>query len=109
MISIGITGHSNLTTTSVPIVAEAIRRTLRYRHAGTLATMTGLTCLARGADQIFAQAVLDLGGRVEVVLPASDYRERKVKPANAAQFDDLISQASAVHTMPFSESNRDAY
>ncbi|GAA3792478.1 hypothetical protein [Amycolatopsis tucumanensis] len=37
--------------------------------------------------------MLELGGAVEVVLPASDYRERKVKPDNAAEFDELLGQA----------------
>jgi hypothetical protein len=58
---------------------------------------------------VFAQVVLDLGGRIEVVLPAADYRERKVKPDNVADFDKLINKAAVVHTMPFIKSGRDAY
>jgi hypothetical protein len=69
----------------------------------------GVTCLARGADQIFAKSVLEAGGTVEVVLPAHDYRERKVKHDNAAQFDELIGKAADVFTMPYDVSNRDAY
>ncbi|MGB3444225.1 MAG: hypothetical protein WBA97_36260 [Actinophytocola sp.] len=68
-----------------------------------------MTCLARGADQIFARVVLEYGGAVEVVLPAADYRDRKVKPDNAQDFDELIGKADDVHIMPFAESNRDAY
>ncbi|MBB5153108.1 hypothetical protein [Saccharopolyspora phatthalungensis] len=68
-----------------------------------------MSCLARGADQIFARAVLNVGGSLEVVLPAADYRDRKVKPDNAAEFDELIGAASKVRTMPFAESGRDAY
>lgn len=103
---IGITGHSNLTPASVPLVAEHIRSALDVHQPGDL---VGLTCLARGADQVFARVVLDLGGSVEVVLPAADYRERKVKPDNAAEFDELIGKAAVVHTMPFAKSNADAY
>jgi hypothetical protein len=59
----------------------------------------GVTCLACGADQLFAHAVLDVGGAVEVVLPAADYRERKVKPANTAEFDRTSSQGrTGAHT-----------
>lgn len=68
-----------------------------------------MTCLARGADQVFARVVLDLGGSVEVVLPAVDYRARKVKPDNAAEFDELINKAATVRAMPFARSNSDAY
>ncbi len=46
---------------------------------------------------------------LEVVLPASDYRSRKVKPDNAATFDELISHATIVRTLPFETSNRDSY
>jgi hypothetical protein len=103
---IGITGHSNLTASTVPLVADAIRNALPEHNADAL---VGITCLARGADQVFARVVLDLGGAIEVVLPAADYRERKVKPDNAADFDNLIGQAAKVHTMPFPRSDRDAY
>jgi len=103
---IGITGHSNLTARSVPLVAEAIRTVLAEQDA---AELVGVTCLARGADQVFARVVLDAGGTLEVVLPAADYRERKVKPHNAAEFDELIGKAAEVQVMPFAESNRDAY
>jgi hypothetical protein len=103
---IGITGHSNLTPATVPLVAEHLRAAFDTHQPGGL---VGLTCLARGADQVFARVVLDLGGSVEIVLPATDYWERKVKPDNAAEFDDLISKAAVVHTMPFAKSNNDAY
>jgi hypothetical protein len=104
-VRIGITGHSNLTPDTMPLVAEALRDVL----AGAEQPVVGVACLARGADQLFARVVLELGGEIEVVLPASDYRERKVKPENAAEFGDLIGKAGTVTTMPFETSNRDAY
>jgi hypothetical protein len=102
---IGITGHSNLTPNIVALVAETLREVL----AGAGKSLVGLTCLARGADQVFARVVLELGGEIEVVLPASDYRARKVKPDKAAEFDDLLGDASTVITMPFDTSSRNAY
>ncbi|MGI8817410.1 MAG: hypothetical protein ACR2G2_19585 [Pseudonocardia sp.] len=102
---IGITGHSNLSPDTLPLVAAALRTLL----TGTPSPIIGVSCLARGADQVFARAVLNLGGELEVVLPASDYRERKVKLSNAADFDDLIGKAAKVITLPFEQSNRDAY
>ena len=73
---IGITGHSNLTPSTVVLVADALRGLL----ADAEQPVVGVTCLARGADQVFARVVLELGGEIEVVPPASDYRSRKVKP-----------------------------
>ena len=103
---IGITGHSALSDGTAGLVADGLRAVLAGHEADEL---VGVTCLARGADQIFARVVLELGGSVEVVLPAADYRARKVKPANATDFDDLIARAASVHVMPLPESNRAAY
>lgn len=103
---IAITGHMNLTAGSVPLVYEAITDALAAYAGGEL---TGISCIARGADSVFAQAVLDLGGKLEVVLPATGYREQKVKPDHAPQFDELMRRATTVRVMPFEEANRLAY
>lgn len=105
MTRVGITGHSTLTVESAPLVADALRAELAA-HASSL---VGVSCLARGADQLFARVVLELGGALEVVLPAADYRSRKVKVDNAAVFDELIGQATTVRTLPFETSNRESY
>lgn len=102
---VGITGHSNLSPDSVPAVADALRTAL----ADVEKPLTGVSCLARGADQVFARIVLDIGGELHVVLPAADYRERKVKPDNRGAFEDLLERADKVHVLPFNTSNRDAY
>lgn len=104
MARIGITGHSALTAASVSLIVEALHQVLDGQRE-----LVGVTCLAAGADQLFARVVLDLGGTVEVVLPSADYRERKVKPAELQEFDELCGKASDVHTMPFAVAGRDAY
>jgi hypothetical protein len=103
---LGITGHMNLTAGSLPLVYQALREALAP-YAGD--ELVGISCIARGADSVFAQVVLDLGGKLEVLLPASNYRETKVKPDHAAQFDELTRRAVTVRALPFSEANRDAY
>lgn len=105
MTRIGVTGHSKLTPESIPLVASALREEL----LGHGPDLTGVTCLARGADQVFAQAVLDVGGTIEVILPAQDYRENKVKPENREQFEKFCAQAARVHVLPHVTANRDAY
>jgi hypothetical protein len=103
---VGITGHSNLTVDSSPLVADALRAELAAHASGGL---VGVSCLARGADQLFARVVLELGGALEVVLPAADYRGRKVKLDNVEAFDELIGLATTVRTLPFATANRDSY
>jgi hypothetical protein len=96
----------NISRESVPLVVAALRDVLKNYNKGEL---VGISCLARGSDQIFARVVLEYGGVVEVVLPAADYRERKVGPDNLAEFDDLMSRARVVRTLPGEKSDRDAY
>jgi hypothetical protein len=96
----------NISRDSVPLVAEALRDVLKNYDRGGL---VGISCLAQGSDQIFARVVLEHGGTVEVVLPATDYRERKIEPDNLAEFDDLMSRAHAVRTLPCEKSDGDAY
>lgn len=103
---IGITGHMNLAPETVVLVRQDIEKALAVYEPDQL---TGISCLAAGADSIFAEAVLKAGGSLEVILPAEDYRERKVKPGHAPLFDKLISWAATTHVMPYATSNRDAY
>lgn len=95
----------NITDESIPLVADAIRA-----HLETIGDeLIGVSCIARGADSVFAKAVLDVGGALEVILPSADYREAKVKPDHAPLFDELIAKAATVRTLPFQTANRAAY
>lgn len=105
-IAIGITGHLNLTEETQALVADDIRELLR-RHPSS--ELVGISCLARGADTIFAEIVVDLGGKLGVILPARTYRERKVKDESRPDFDRLVQAAHEILVMPYEEPGRDAY
>ncbi|WP_327044723.1 hypothetical protein OG320_23630 [Microbispora sp. NBC_01189] len=105
MVRIGVTGHMNLTADTAVLVSEALHAHLRQVGGD----MVGVSCIARGADSLFAEAVLEAGGTLEVVLPSRNYREAKVKPDHAEQFDRLLSKAALVRTMPFDHASREAY
>jgi hypothetical protein len=100
---IAVSGHRGLPGPVQALVGQAIRAAL----AG-LDEVTGLSCLADGADQIFARAVLDHGGQIEAVVPAARYRDGL--PADAhAEYDRLLSRAVTVHRLPFTESTPEAH
>ncbi|MEZ0072255.1 hypothetical protein [Planotetraspora sp. GP83] len=103
---IGVTGHTNITNDTQRLVFDALCDLLREQVDEQL---VGVSCIARGADSVFAEAVLSVGGALEVVLPSQDYREAKVKPDHADQFDALIARASQVRVMNHPYANRDAY
>jgi hypothetical protein len=42
--------------------------------------LTGLSCIAKGADTIFAEELVRRGGTLEVHVPCTDYREARGKP-----------------------------
>lgn len=99
---IGVTGHVRLAAGTAELVYAELTATLSA-HDGPLHSVT---CLADGADQLFAHAVAALGGTFEVVLPAADYRG-VVDDRQA--FDDLLGKAVRVDYLPYAESGPDAY
>jgi hypothetical protein len=101
---VAVSGHRGLSAGTVRLVDEAVRAALREKGAG----VTGLSCLADGADQIFARAVLDAGGGIEVVVPALQYRQG-LPAAALGEYDRLIGRAVAVHRLPFTESTSEAH
>jgi hypothetical protein len=102
---IGITGHTNLTDCT----AEAIYSALVAKLSAIAPDLIGVTCLADGADQLFARAVREVGGSYEVVLPAPDYRRAAVPPARRRAFDALLSGARTVLTTGEPRSGPRAY
>jgi hypothetical protein len=101
---IAISGHRGLSSPTAQLVDKAIRAALA-KHAPDV---TGISCLADGADQIFARAVTDLGGTIEAVIPAAEYRDGL--PADShPEYDDLLAQAAAVHRLPFTESTPESH
>jgi hypothetical protein len=101
---IAISGHRGLPGPAADLIDEAIRAAL----AEHVPDVTGLSCLADGADQIFARAITDLGGKLEVIIPASEYRAGL--PAEThPEYDRLFAQAVAVRHMPFTESTSQAH
>lgn len=102
---VGITGHSDLTAPSLGLVRAALHQVL----VSQAPPWVGVSCLARGSDQLFAALVLALGGQLQVILPAGDYRARKVAPDNAAEFDRLLGAATAVTVMDYPACSREAY
>ncbi|MGR8010418.1 hypothetical protein [Streptomyces hypolithicus] len=105
MAALAVTGHMDLTGESVPLVRAALRGLL----AAYGADLTGVSCIAAGADSLFAEEVVALGGRLVVVIPSQDYRAAKVKPGHAPVFDHLVEAAVEVVTLPYETANRAAY
>ncbi|MFI1759386.1 hypothetical protein [Streptomyces sp. NPDC020571] len=114
MTALAVTGHMDLTDESVPVVRAALDELLdRYRDRGqgpgSGKTLVGLSCIAKGADSLFAEAVLAAGGRLVVVVPSRDYRHSTVEPGGAPLFDRLVEAADEVVVLPRERADRQAY
>lgn len=105
MLRIGITGHRGFDEATSGLVSKALREALR---AYDPAELVGVSCLADGADALFAQAVLDSGGAIEAVVPAAQYRDH-LPVAHHPTYDSLLAHAKAVHRLDFDESTSQAH
>ncbi|MEU1215726.1 hypothetical protein ACFYSH_23005 [Streptomyces sp. NPDC005791] len=105
MTTLAVTGHIDLTEETVPLVRAALREVL----APYSEDLTGVSCIAAGADSLFAEEVSAMGGRLVVVVPSLDYRDAVVKPEDGPVFDHLQETAVEVRTLPYATADRAAY
>ncbi|RSR99828.1 hypothetical protein EF917_18665 [Streptomyces sp. WAC00469] len=101
----GITGHRGLS----PEVEARVRHLLDDQvKAYRPAELIGVSCIADGPDSWFAEAVLDHGGRLEVVVPATEYRQG-LPDWHHLVYDRLIARATDVHHTGLTESTSHAH
>ncbi|MEV0461413.1 hypothetical protein AB0I30_07380 [Nocardia tengchongensis] len=79
---------------------------LRMRPGGP--PPIGVSCLADVPDSLFAQAILDAGGRLIAVVPARRYRDSLPTPHHAV-YDRLLGAADRVIEVDREESNSEAH
>jgi hypothetical protein len=104
-VRVGITGHRGLSDA----VAEQVRRGLRAEIAALPRDgLIGVSCIADGPDAWLAQAVLELGGQIEVVIPAAAYREG-LPEWHHATYDEILNAAAEVHNTGLEASNSQAH
>jgi hypothetical protein len=102
---VGVTGHQGLPPRTIELVTAALRAALERYRAG----LVGVTMLGPGADQLFAQVVLELGGTLYVVVPASKYRDGFEDEDARRGYDELVAHASYSERLPYVESTEEAH
>jgi hypothetical protein len=100
---IGITGHQNIPPEAISDITDALRARLQK-----LEEITGVSSLAAGADQLFASLVIDLGGALEVIIPAARYESTLFGP-DLDSYRELLSRAQTIHRLSFSEPDEEAF
>ncbi|WP_033215242.1 hypothetical protein [Kitasatospora phosalacinea] len=94
---IAVTGHLDLAPATSRAVRAALDALLDRYEAEEL---TGASCLAPGADTLFADAVLARGARLVAVLPGPCYPDAGATAAERAAFDRLRAAAHRVIVLP---------
>ncbi|MFJ1457386.1 hypothetical protein [Nocardia sp. N2S4-5] len=84
---------------------KALRAELAKRDRGEV---IGVSCIADGADTLFARAVLDVGGGLVVVVPARQYRAG-LPAEHHATYDELLAAALDVIQLDYDESTSEAH
>jgi hypothetical protein len=92
---VGVTGHQRIPADAVGFITGGI--VAMIQELGL--PLTGVSSLAAGADQIFAQAVLSAGGRLHVVVPCADYENAFADDDGRRDYARLLAAASGIEQL----------
>jgi hypothetical protein len=102
---VGITGHQSLKD---PQAWDWVRATMRELLATMDRPLNGITCLAMGADSVFAEVVLEHNGSIEAVLPFPEC-DLKLQAHDREAHRRLLDRASRVTVLEKKSSDEEAY
>lgn len=102
---VGITGHQHLEDARD---WEWVRHELHDLLVKLSKPLIGITCLAPGADSLFARLLLEQDRSFEVVLPFPGY-ELKLPADRRDDYQRLLEQASRVITLQRQKTDEESY
>ena len=102
--TVGVSGHQKLPSNSVAWVRNSLRNALLEHRVSK-----GVSCLAAGTDQLFALAVLELGLKLEAVIPCDNYSSAFPDESTRATYSDLLRRASSHCRLPFTAPSEEAF
>lgn len=105
---IGITGHQHLPNQQT---WDWTRREMQriINTTGSVSELVGYSSLAVGADQMFAELILAVGGKLSVVLPFADYERTFEFKSARDSYHILLNKAYAVETLRPQKSDEEAF
>ncbi|MHC5770642.1 MAG: hypothetical protein ACYTXI_34700 [Nostoc sp.] len=103
---IGITGHQKLEN---PINWNWVKLEFKKILAQFPKVLTGVTSLAIGADQLFAEAVLEHGGSLIVIIPFDGYEFKFSEGDNRQKYNYLLAKSTIVNILPPMNSDEESY
>jgi|CXWL01.1.fsa_nt_gi hypothetical protein len=102
---VGVTGHQRLSDeTAWRWVEGAMLHELEAVNE-----VIGISSLAIGADQLFANCVLNLGGALIVVVPFPDYAHKFPMLSDRSEYDRILAEAIEVVHLPGMADDESSY
>jgi len=101
---IGFSGHQNAPEQATDLLCLTVQEIIAAQP-----TSEGLTSLAAGADQVFAQEILKRGGTLNAVIPCDAYRRTFNSAKATSLYDTLLGQSSLVTHLPFPSPKEEAF
>lgn len=102
----GISGHQRLRN---PDDWEWVRQEMRACIAHLSQPVVGVTSLAIGADTLFAEIVLALGGTLEVVVPFSGYEEKFTSDLDRQNYLSFVARSERVEVLRRHNTDEESY
>lgn len=103
---LGITGHQALGDDEA---IGWIRHELRLAIQGTAPPLKGISCLAEGADQLFSEVVLELGGVIHAVIPFPDYDDAFTNVLAKENYQRLRKLSATEEVLPLAQSWEESF
>jgi hypothetical protein len=101
----GITGHQR-----IPLIAiEYLRQALVDFLRSECSELIGVSSLAAGADQLFASVLLELGGKLVVIIPCEKYEETFKTIEDITLYESLLAHSSTITRLAFAEPSAEAF
>lgn len=93
-----------MSVTTQKAVADSLRLKLQRSSP-----CTGICSLAAGADQLFADAVLDTGNKLAVIVPSADYETTFEEASDLHHYRVLLAQAATVVQLDYAKPTEEAF
>lgn len=103
---IGVTGHQRL---AEPEAWDWVRSQIDMILEHAASPLIGISSLAIGADQMFAESVLGHGGVLEVVIPFPEYEERFTTEREREVYRWLLKHAARRIVLDRAGSDEESY
>ena len=102
---VGMTGHQNLgSAENITWISQTLKSAIKQNNIDV-----GLTSLAVGADQLFAETLNDLHIRYIAIIPCDGYEHTFTTSIDLEKYQRLLQGAFEIVNLPFDTPSEEAF